>query len=112
MERELPRMTREEEAVFWETHSSADYWDESEPVEIESGPQPRNTCPVCGRILLSRFVDVNISGGRAVLKRVRELYCPKEHEVRLAPETQRVVRAVEAVLNLAPGQATLIPVAT
>jgi predicted DNA binding CopG/RHH family protein len=26
--------SREDEAKFWDTHSAADYWDESEPVKV------------------------------------------------------------------------------
>lgn len=94
-------MTREEEAAFWETHDSADYWDESEPVEVELGPRPDNRCPVCGGVLLSRYRDVEIAGGQVVLREVRELYCREGHEVRLAPEAQRLAKALEAVLQLA-----------
>src|SRR5690242_5440215 len=27
--------SREEEAVFWDTHSFADYWDEAKPVQVQ-----------------------------------------------------------------------------
>ncbi len=112
MKDKLSRMTREEEAAFWETHSSADYWNDSESVEIELGPRPHNTCPVCGRILLSRFVDVDVSDGRAILRGMRELYCPQDHKVRLAPEAQQVIGAIEAVLQLVPERARLVALTT
>lgn len=98
----IPKMTREEEAEFWKTHDATDYLDDSEPVEVEMGPRPRNHCLVCGDVLLSRYIDVELAGGRAVLRRLRELYCREGHETRLAPEAQRIVDAVEAVLGLIP----------
>jgi hypothetical protein len=99
---EIPKMTREEEAEFWKSHDATDYLGSSEPVEVEMGPRPRNHCLVCGDVVLSRYVDVEVAGGRAVLRGLRELYCRKGHESRLAPEAQRIVDAVEAVLSLVP----------
>jgi hypothetical protein len=98
----IPTMTREEEAEFWKTHDATDYLDDSEPVEVETGPRPRNRCLVCSDVLLSRYVDVELAGERAVLRGLRELYCRQGHEIRLAPEAQRIVDAIEAVLGLAP----------
>lgn len=98
----LPEMTRQEEFEFWKTHDATDYLDDTEPVQVETGPRPRNHCPVCGDILLSRYVDVELAGGRAALRGLRELYCRQGHGARLAPEAQRVADAVEAVLHLAP----------
>ena len=100
---EIPEMTREEEAEFWKSHDATDYVDSSEPVEVEMRPRPRNHCLACSDVLLSRYVDVEVAGGRAVLRGLRELYCRKGHETRLAPEAQRIVDAVEAVLSLVPG---------
>jgi len=59
----------------------------------------------CSQVMLSRYVDLDLAGGRAQLRQVRQLYCPAGHESRLAPEAQRLVDAVEAVLRL-----TLVPV--
>lgn len=98
---EIPKMTREQEAEFWKTHDATDY-DDSEPIEVEVGPRPRNRCLACGDVLLSRYVDVEVAGGRVVLRGLRELYCRQGHETRLASEAQRIVDAVEAVLNLVP----------
>jgi len=99
---EIPKMTREEEAEFWKTHDATDYLDDSEPIEVEMGPRPRNRCLNCGDVLLSRYVDIQVAGGRAVLRGLRELYCRQGHETCLASEAQRIVDAVEAVLNLVP----------
>ena len=99
---EIPKMTREEEADFWKTHDATDYLDGSEPVKVEVGPRPWNRCLVCGDVLLSRYVDVELAGGRAVLRGLRELYCREGHETRLSSEAQRIVDAVEAVLVLVP----------
>jgi len=50
-------------------------------------------------------VDIDLAGGRAQVRQVRQLYCPAGHESRLSPEAQRLADAVEAVLHL-----TLVPV--
>ena len=63
------------------------------------------TDSLCGQVMLSRYVDLDLAGGRAQLRQVRQLYCPDGHESRLAPEARRLADAVEAVLRL-----TLIPV--
>ena len=47
------------------------------------------------------YVNVETSLGRAIIRDLRELYCPDEHESRLSPEAQRLVDAIEAVLRLA-----------
>jgi len=98
----LAEMSRDEEREFWGTHSSADYWNEMESVELVRGPRPKNRCATCGNIMVSRYVDVELAGGRVVLRGVRQLHCREEHETHLAPEAQRVVDAIEAVLRLAP----------
>ena len=96
----IPRMTRAQEARFWETRDATDYLDEMESVTVTVGPRPRNRCSVCSQVLLSRYVDMDLAGGRAQLRQLRQLYCPDGHESRLAPEAQRLVDAVEAVLRL------------
>jgi len=101
----IAEMTRAQEAEFWETHDATDYLDEMEPVTVTVGPGPQNRCSVCGRTLLSRYVDVDLADGRVKLRGLRQLYCPVGHETRLAPEAQRLANAVEAVLRL-----TLVPV--
>jgi len=100
----IPEMSRSEEAEFWKTHDATDYLDEMEPVTVIRGPRPRNRCSVCDRVMLSRYVDVDLAGGRVQLRRLRQLYCPVGYESRLAPEAQRLVDAIEAVLRL-----TLVP---
>jgi hypothetical protein len=98
-------MAQTQEAKFWETHDATDYLDEMEPVVVTVGPRPRNRCSVCSQVMLSRYVDIDLAGGRAQLRQVRQLYCPDGHESHLAPEAQRLADAVEAVLRL-----TLVPV--
>jgi len=98
----IPEMTRAQETEFWETHDATDYLDEMEPVTVTVGPRPRNRCSVCSQVMLSRYVDIDLAGGRAQLRQVRQLYCPDGHESRLAPEAQRLADAVEAVLRLTP----------
>ncbi|MCX6031432.1 MAG: hypothetical protein NT169_19305 [Chloroflexi bacterium] len=96
----LPTMSRVEEGKFWETRNATDYLDATQPVSVTVGPRPRNRCPKCEQTLLSRYVDVSLADGRAQLRGLRQLYCPDGHETRLAPEAQRLVDAIEAVLHL------------
>ena len=96
----LPTMSRVEESRFWETHDATDYLDAMEPVAVTVGPRPRNRCPQCKKTLLSRYVDVNLAGDRVQLRGLRQIYCPDGHVSRLAPEAQRLVDAIEAVMRL------------
>ena len=96
----IPQMTRAQEARFWETHDATDYLDEMEAASLVSGSRPSNHCVVCGRVLLSRYVDVDLAGGRVRLRELRQVYCPDGHETRLSPEAQRLADAIEAVSRL------------
>jgi hypothetical protein len=41
-DKKIPEMSSYDEIVeFWETHSLADYWDETEPAEFEIDPNAR-----------------------------------------------------------------------
>ena len=41
-DKKIPEMkSYEEMAEFWDTHSLADYWDETEPAEFEISPDAR-----------------------------------------------------------------------
>jgi hypothetical protein len=41
-DKKIPEMNSYDEVVeFWETHSLADYWDETEPAEFEIDPNAR-----------------------------------------------------------------------
>ena len=98
----LPEMSREEEAEFWKTHDSTDFLQNYEAVTMTRGKRPQHKCAHCSKRLLSRYVDVEVASGLAVMRQLRELYCPDAHESRLTPDAQRLVDAVEAVLRLAP----------
>ena len=95
----------EEEIAFWDTHSFTDYLDDMEPVEVELDPSiksPRDLsprCSVCDDVLLSRYVDLDVAGGRATLHNLRQLYCRQGHTVKLAPEAEKTVRKVETALQ-------------
>lgn len=108
MKNKLPKMTREEEAQFWDEHDATDYLEEFEPGALTRGPKQSNRCSQCQKILLSRYIDVEIGKGQVIVRHVRELYCPDSHEKRLAPEAQMLVDALEAVVRLAP-QSQLMP---
>ena len=46
----LPEMTREEEAEFWKTHSSTDYWDDMEDVDLKVHPSIRSPAISAGGV--------------------------------------------------------------
>jgi hypothetical protein len=96
----LPTMSRVEESRFWEIHDATDYLDAMESVAVTVGPRPRNRCSKCKKTLLSRYMDVNLADDRVQLRGLRQLYCPDGHVSRLAPEAQRLVDAIEAVMRL------------
>lgn len=96
----LPTMSRVAESRFWDTHDATDYLDAMEPVAVTVGPRPCNRCPKCKKTLLARYVDVNLAGDRVQLRGLRQIYCPDGHVSRLAPEAQRLVDAIEAVMRL------------
>ncbi len=105
----FPTMSRVEESRFWETHDATDYLDSVQPVAVMVGPRPGNRCSKCKKTLLSRYVDVSLADGRAQLRGLRQLYCPDGHVTCLAPEAQRLVDAVEAVLRLTWGSVGVGP---
>ncbi|MBM4458834.1 MAG: hypothetical protein FJ011_13865 [Chloroflexi bacterium] len=110
----IPEMTREEEAEFWKTHSSVDYLDDMEPVEVEFHPNIKNSrdlsrrCPVCDDVLLFRYANRDAAGGRVTLHRLMEFYCRQGHGVWLAPEAAKELRAIEAVLDLRAVEPVLV----
>jgi hypothetical protein len=105
--KELPKFnSREEAAEFWDTHSSADYWDQLEEVELIVDPSiksPRDLSPRCphhkNQVLYTRWRNVVVANGFATLNRMRELYCPRGDYTRLAPESQALVKKAEDALK-------------
>ena len=103
----LPKFkTREEAADFWDTHSSIDYLDDLEEVELQVHPSvksPHDLSPRCphhkNQVLYSRRRNLVIADGFATLNHVRELYCPRGDYTRLAPETQAILKRAEAALK-------------
>jgi hypothetical protein len=112
MEKTPPKFkTREEAARFWDTHSSVDYLNDLEEVELEVDPSiksPRDLsprCPLDNQGMLSRFIDLYLADGRVKLEKLEELYCRQGHYARLAPETERLVREIKATLKRMQRQA-------
>jgi len=101
----LPKMTREEEAEFWKTHDTTEYWDDMEDVDLKVHPRiksPRDLsrrCPVCDDRLLFRYLDRDAGGGQVTMH-LRQFYCSKGHYEELASESEKLARAIEAVLDL------------
>lgn len=98
----LPQLkTEAEEADFWASHDSTEYLDWDRGEWVVQAPLVRSSrCPVCGQVLLSRYVDVDVAGGRVTLHKMRELYCPQEHVVRLAPESEELIKRLSAFLEI------------
>jgi hypothetical protein len=62
-DKKIPEMTSYDEIVeFWETHSLADYWDETEPAEFEIDPNARRRYLVRPRTVTPRAEDGAITG--------------------------------------------------
>ncbi len=106
----LPKFKSEkEEAGFWGTHDTTDYFDLSTAESVKPGTFQRSPrCSIDGSLLLSRYVDVEVVGGKVVIRGLRQLHCRNDHEreTRLAPEAEHRVRIIEAVaLALEPSAA-------
>jgi len=104
--KKLPELrTREEAAQFWDTHSSADYWDDLEEVKLEIDPRiksPRDLsprCPLDQKVLLTRYIDLYLSNGRVKLEKIEELYCREGHYARFSPEAEQLIREIQGVLK-------------
>ena len=101
--KKLPQFkSTEEEAEFWKTHSTADFQDELEPVEMTVKPGPEGLsprCPLDNQIMLSRYIDLHLGNGRVTLEGLEELYCPKGDYARLAPEAEQLVQAIQETLK-------------
>lgn len=93
-----------EEAEFWDTHDSTEYEFEEEGI-LEVAPHiksPRDLSPRCpedDKVLLTRYIDLEIAGGRMVLRRVPQLYCRDGHYTALLPKVEMEVRVLEAVFE-------------
>lgn len=103
----IPKFKSEEEEVeFWDTHSTADYWDQFKPVKLTLHPsikKPSDLSPRCphhqNQVLYTRWRTIQIANGFATLNRMRELYCPRGDYTRLAPETETLIKKTEAAFK-------------
>ena len=98
--KELPAFqSLEEEAKFWDTHSLADYWDELEDEETSFEPQ-EDSCPRCGGRMSLRLFDVNLAGGRLILRQLGVYFCPTPGcgEVRLTAKAKAELAEITTLL--------------
>ncbi len=118
----------EEEVIFWETHSLADYWDELEDVQIEANLRPEQlplqitvlkestaVCPLDHSRLLRTLSDFSDwSRGRLLLiRRVPVLECEEYGHRFFAPATAREIEAVfesDRIGHLQPDETMSVPV--
>ena len=71
----LPAFTSYEDmATFWDTHSLADYWDQTEPATFEVAPEVRRRYIVVTVHLLNHFEN-NVLWLQLWLKRPRFRVC-------------------------------------
>ena len=106
MSKKLPTFqTREAAAEYWATHDTAEYWDDMEDVDLKVHPRiksPRDLsrrCPVCDDVLLFRYLDRDTRDGQVTMH-LMQFYCRKGHHEQLAPGSEKLARAIEAVLAL------------
>jgi len=55
----LANMSREEEAEFWKTNDSTDFWDDYEVTTLIRGKRPTHKCSSCGKRVQSRHKGHN-----------------------------------------------------
>jgi len=128
MEKALDFETVEEEVKFWETHSSADYWEEMEKVEFDVDrhrnllhpklifvtDQPAQ-CPRCKQDLEETEIQyVTLHNGRLIMIRdVPALLCrANRHEYMLEKTLDRVEQLLklEKTRKLQPAEIIHLPV--
>lgn len=102
---DFSKMSRKEEAEFWDSHDATEFDDgefEEEGI-LEVAPHiksPRDLSPRCpkdDKVLLTRYVDLEIADGRLILRHVPELYCREGHFTMLPAEVEKDIRILEAV---------------
>ena len=96
----IPNMTHKEEQFFWQNNDATDYLEDMEPVKLITGSSPKNQCPICHETLLTRLINVELAHGKVELRKVHQRYCKNGHQAHLVEESQRLVDAIESVLNL------------
>jgi hypothetical protein len=80
----------EEMEDFWDAHSLADYWDQTEPAEFEFSPKARRRYLVSvDRDLLSRVQRVARFRGLSTESLVNLLLEQRLHEIDLEPTTSK-----------------------
>jgi len=83
----MPEMDSYEQiGEFWDTHSLADYWDQTEPVEFEISPQARRRYLVAvDPDLLKRVQQLAQRRGLATESLINLLLEQRLHELELHP---------------------------
>lgn len=125
---EIPDFQTLDEAVeFWETHDSADLWDEMEPVAFEANlrrnllsPNPLvlthrpERCPRCGQIFEDTVIDYLTSNNQLVMIRaVPVLRCQGSGHVYMLEDTfgrLEELLALEEVHEVEPVTTLTVPV--
>jgi predicted DNA binding CopG/RHH family protein len=86
-DKQIPEFNSYDEmAEFWDTHSLADYWEQTEPAEFEISPQARRRYLVSvDRDLISRIQRVARIRGLSTESLVNLLLEQRLHEIDVEP---------------------------
>lgn len=93
MKLEIPEFkSREEEVEFWGRTDTSDILEEAKFVEVVWEPK-EDRCPRCGGKMEAGSLDIELSGGKATLHRVKFYSCTRCKVVRLSEEEKEELRA-------------------
>ena len=85
--------TDEELAEFWDTHTSADYVEDWEEIELEWVPD-EDTCLRCGSRMNIETTDIDLFGKLAI-RHLTRYSCPVCHAVRLSTRSLEEIRSLD-----------------
>ncbi|PKO23907.1 MAG: hypothetical protein CVU38_01430 [Chloroflexi bacterium HGW-Chloroflexi-1] len=101
IDREAVRQVIAEEAAYWDTTDTADLM-EQETEWLTFKPSSRyDRCGHCGAKMQPRQVDLRLSGGRVILRRVTQYVCftPGCKQTRLFPAAAALADQIEALVR-------------
>jgi hypothetical protein len=88
----------EEEAEWWNRIDTSEILEKGEPVELVF-TKPRRRCENCGGWVRTRRADVELLGGKIVVRRVKQYHCDRCGRTELSPEGLAEVAKVEKALK-------------
>ncbi len=93
-----PFSSREEEADWWDNVDTSEIMEKGESVELIF-TKPRVCCKNCGSAMRSRHTNIDLLGGKIVVRKVKQYRCPRCGHVKLSQEGATEVKKIEKALK-------------